>query len=71
MFAGICGGTREYSLQNGVKMSSLKVLCGGLPLDPLPPTRARDPSLPHAPVRTPQLTPDEKKVRPAFNMFVY
>ena len=45
-------------------MSSLSLteLCSGLPLDPLPPPRSRDPSLPHAPVRTPDLSPAEKKV---------
>ena len=45
-------------------MSSLSLteVCSGLPLDPLPPPRSRDPSLPHAPVRTPDLSPAEKKV---------
>ena len=43
-------------------MATLTELCAGLPLDPLPPLRPRDASLPHAPVRTPQLTGDEKKV---------
>ena len=44
------------------KMATLTELCAGLPLDPLPPLRPRDASLPHAPVRTPQLSGDEKKV---------
>ncbi len=43
-------------------MSSLKEICAGLPLDPLPPNRGRDPSIPHAPVRTPNLTPAEERV---------
>lgn len=42
--------------------TGLTEICGGLPLDPLPPLRPRDPSLPHAPVRTPNLSHDEKKV---------
>ena len=43
-------------------MATLTELCAGLPLDPLPPLRPRDASLSHAPVRTPQLSGDEKKV---------
>eukprot|EP00731_Ephydatia_muelleri_P002106 Em0001g2106a len=43
-------------------MATLVELCGGIPLDPLPPTRPRDPSVPHAPVRVPKLTPEEKKL---------
>ncbi|XP_030632912.1 urocanate hydratase [Chanos chanos] len=43
-------------------MSNLKELCGGLPLDPLPPNRGRDPSVPHAPVRTPGLRPEEERL---------
>uniref|UniRef100_A0A4W4F906 urocanate hydratase n=1 Tax=Electrophorus electricus TaxID=8005 RepID=A0A4W4F906_ELEEL len=43
-------------------MASLKELCGGLPLSPLPANRGRDPSVPHAPVRTPNLTPEEKRL---------
>lgn len=42
-------------------MESLKFLCSGLPLDPLPPRRPRDPSVPHAPVRHPNLSLEEKK----------
>ncbi|KAK2188345.1 hypothetical protein NP493_135g03047 [Ridgeia piscesae] len=41
-------------------MSSLKELCSGLPVDPLPEARPRDKSVPHAPARTPNLTPDEE-----------
>ncbi|XP_043564549.1 urocanate hydratase [Chiloscyllium plagiosum] len=37
-------------------------LCSGLPLQPLPPNRGRNSSLPHAPVRTPNLTLDDEKV---------
>ncbi|XP_048462618.1 urocanate hydratase [Rhincodon typus] len=38
-------------------------LCSGLPLKPLPPKRGRDTSLPHAPVRTPNLTTNDEKFR--------
>uniref|UniRef100_A0AAR2LFW2 urocanate hydratase n=1 Tax=Pygocentrus nattereri TaxID=42514 RepID=A0AAR2LFW2_PYGNA len=37
-------------------------LCGGLPLNPLPPNRGRDPNVPHAPVRTPNLTAEEERL---------
>ncbi|XP_060691281.1 urocanate hydratase [Hemiscyllium ocellatum] len=37
-------------------------LCSGLSLQPPPPNRGRTSSLPHAPVRTPNLTLDEEKV---------
>ena len=40
----------------------LQVLCGGLPLDPLPPPRKRDDNLPHAPVRSHTLTVWEQRV---------
>uniref|UniRef100_UPI00398F3914 urocanate hydratase n=1 Tax=Pristiophorus japonicus TaxID=55135 RepID=UPI00398F3914 len=43
-------------------MSSLRELCSGLPLRPLPPNRGRDSRMPHAPVRTPHLTPEDEKV---------
>lgn len=43
-------------------MSSLKEICGGLPLDPLPENRGRKKGVPHAPVRTPNLTTQEEKV---------
>lgn len=43
-------------------MSTLTEVCAGLPLDPLPPPRPRDPTLAHAPVRVPQLSSEEKKV---------
>ena len=43
-------------------MAALVEVCAGLPLDPLPAPRLRDPFLPHAPVRTPQLTFEERKV---------
>lgn len=43
-------------------MSSLKEVCSGLPLDPLPPNEGRDPSVPHAPVRAPDLTAEEERV---------
>ncbi|KAM7308697.1 urocanate hydratase [Ixodes scapularis] len=43
-------------------MSTLKEICGGLPLDPLPPKKRRDEALPHAPVRNVPLTLEEKQV---------
>ncbi|KAI5109487.1 urocanate hydratase [Silurus meridionalis] len=43
-------------------MSSLKELCSGLPLDPLPPNQGRNPAVPHAPIRTPNLTTEEKRL---------
>ncbi|XP_055016306.1 urocanate hydratase-like [Boleophthalmus pectinirostris] len=43
-------------------MSSLREICSGLPLDPLPQNRGRDPSIPHAPVRTPNLTAEEERL---------
>uniref|UniRef100_A0A8C9SC24 Urocanate hydratase n=1 Tax=Scleropages formosus TaxID=113540 RepID=A0A8C9SC24_SCLFO len=43
-------------------MSTLKELCAGLPLNPLPVNRGRDPKVPHAPVRTPALSPQEEKL---------
>ncbi|XP_065829247.1 urocanate hydratase-like [Oscarella lobularis] len=42
-------------------MSSLKEICAGLPLHPIPQPRPRDPTVPHAPVRTPKLTKEEEK----------
>lgn len=45
-------------------MSSLKELCAGLPVDPIPPPQEkRDGSVPHAPVRTAVLSDDERRVR--------
>ncbi|XP_033823142.1 urocanate hydratase [Periophthalmus magnuspinnatus] len=43
-------------------MSSLSEICSGLPLDPLPQNRGRNPSVPHAPVRTPNLTAEEERL---------
>ncbi|XP_004068534.1 urocanate hydratase [Oryzias latipes] len=43
-------------------MASLKEICNGLPLNPLPPNRGRDPSVPHAPIRTPNLTAEEERL---------
>ncbi|XP_050412129.1 urocanate hydratase isoform X1 [Patella vulgata] len=43
-------------------MSTLKEVCDGLPLDPLPPHRGRDENLPHAPVLNPNLTTDEERL---------
>ena len=46
-----------------LKMSApLEIVCGGLPLSPLPEPRGRSDAFPHAPVRNPCLTPDEKRV---------
>ena len=44
------------------KMADLTEVCAGLPVDPLPPFRPRDPNVPHAPVRITRLSADEKKV---------
>lgn len=49
--------------KRAIRMSSLKDVCSGLLLDPLPPNRGRDPSVPHAPVRAPNLTAEEERVR--------
>ncbi|KAL1416135.1 hypothetical protein MTO96_006404 [Rhipicephalus appendiculatus] len=40
-------------------MSTLKEICSGLPLDPLPPPRARNPAVAHAPDRLVPLTAEE------------
>ncbi|XP_062522347.1 urocanate hydratase-like isoform X2 [Corticium candelabrum] len=42
-------------------MSSLKEVCSGLPVDPLPSPKDRDPFTPHAPARKLVLTEDERK----------
>ncbi|XP_078399226.1 urocanate hydratase [Cetorhinus maximus] len=43
-------------------MSGLTELCAGLLLYPLPLNRGRDSNVPHAPIRTPHLTPEDQKV---------
>ncbi|KAL1790570.1 urocanate hydratase [Sigmodon hispidus] len=43
-------------------MSSLQELCSGLPLRPLPENQGRWPGVPHAPVRTPNLSPTEEQL---------
>ncbi|KAI1234481.1 hypothetical protein IHE44_0003534, partial [Lamprotornis superbus] len=43
-------------------MTSLKEICRGLPLNPLPENKGRRKGIPHAPVRTPNLTAEEKKL---------
>ncbi|XP_055882824.1 urocanate hydratase-like isoform X1 [Biomphalaria glabrata] len=43
-------------------MLTLKELCGGLPLDPLPELQPRDPNVPHAPIRVQELTHEEEKL---------
>ena len=53
---------KEHLLQLSERMPSLKDICSGLPLDPLPRRQQRDNAVPHAPVRTPNLTQDEELV---------
>ncbi|KAM7169788.1 urocanate hydratase isoform 1-T3 [Macrochelys suwanniensis] len=43
-------------------MSSLEEICRGLPLHPLPENRGRKKGIPHAPMRTPNLTAQEEKL---------
>uniref|UniRef100_A0A8D1YXS4 Urocanate hydratase n=1 Tax=Sus scrofa TaxID=9823 RepID=A0A8D1YXS4_PIG len=43
-------------------MCSLRALCSGLPLRPLPENRGRCAGVPHAPVRTPGLSPTEEQL---------
>ncbi|XP_074054559.1 urocanate hydratase [Macrotis lagotis] len=43
-------------------MANLKELCKGLPLHPLPENKGRRNGIPHAPVRTPNLTLEEKQL---------
>lgn len=43
-------------------MASLREICSGLPLDPLPPPRKRNPELPHAPDRIAPLTGEETEI---------
>uniref|UniRef100_A0A5F9D0X7 urocanate hydratase n=1 Tax=Oryctolagus cuniculus TaxID=9986 RepID=A0A5F9D0X7_RABIT len=43
-------------------MSSLQALCSGLPLRPLPENCGRRAGVPHAPVRTPNLSPAEEQL---------
>lgn len=50
------------SLVSPADMSSLKEICSGLPLHPMPENRGRKREIPHAPVRTPNLTAQEEKV---------
>lgn len=52
-----------------VDMDTLKKLCAGLPIDPLPDKRIRDPSIAHAPVRNHQLTEAEQKVRHLLSIY--
>ncbi|XP_015777989.1 PREDICTED: urocanate hydratase-like [Acropora digitifera] len=46
----------------GSKMASLKEICSGLPIDPLPSPRVRDDTVPHAPVRTVNLSHAERRL---------
>ena len=50
------------SAESDVK-EALRLLCGGLPVNPVPPRRHRDETLPHAPTRTPVLNAHQQKVR--------
>ena len=51
-------------------MGSLKEICSGLPLNPLPPKQGKlDTLVPHAPNRTPNLSAHEEKVW--VNLFVF
>ena len=43
-------------------VNPLEELCAGIPSDPLPELEARDPNIPHAPIRTPDLTREEERV---------
>lgn len=43
-------------------MNPLEELCAGILTDPLPELEARDPNVPHAPIRTPDLTGDEERL---------
>ncbi|XP_004692255.1 PREDICTED: urocanate hydratase isoform X2 [Condylura cristata] len=43
-------------------MSTLQELCSGLPLRPLPENRGRWAGVPHAPIRTPGLSPTEEQL---------
>ncbi|XP_013369262.1 PREDICTED: urocanate hydratase isoform X3 [Chinchilla lanigera] len=50
------------STSSSAAMSSLQMLCSGLPLRPLPQNRGRWAGVPHAPVRTPGLSPVEEQL---------
>ncbi|KAG8229510.1 hypothetical protein J437_LFUL004916 [Ladona fulva] len=54
-----------------IPMATLADLCSGLPVNPLPPPKQRDPTLPHAPVRSHTLGPSGKKqaIRNALRYF--
>lgn len=57
------GTTITVQGQGQTKMSSLKEIFEGLPIDPLPPKKPRDETIAHAPIRTPNLSHDEQSVR--------
>lgn len=57
------GTTITVQGQGQTKMSSLKEIFEGLPIDPLPPKKPRDETIAHAPMRTPNLSHDEQSVR--------
>jgi len=51
----------EMSTDDDVK-AALRRLCAGLPVNPLPPPRRRDQTMPHAPARVPALDAHQQKV---------
>lgn len=53
----------NITVQGQTKMSSLKEIFEGLPIDPLPPKKPRDETIAHAPIRTPNLSHEEQSVR--------
>lgn len=53
----------DTTVQGQTKMSSLKEIFEGLPIDPLPPKKPRDETIAHAPIRTPNLSHEEQSVR--------
>ncbi|XP_038628154.1 urocanate hydratase [Tachyglossus aculeatus] len=60
---GNCSCSRHLDwLLSAADMSSLEQLCQGLPLSPLPENKGRRSGVPHAPVRTPNLSLEEEKL---------
>ena len=58
----LAGGRLNCCINYTWIMSSLKEICSGLPVDPLPRRRPRDDSIPHAPIRTPCLSTADQRV---------
>lgn len=65
LLAPDCPVTSCWPPPQAADMSSLQELCSGLPLQPLPENRGRWAGVPHAPVRTPGLSPAEEQVTAA------